>query len=176
MEEKKKKKLEKKNSRQGISAEVFGQFNKKTDFAPKVIEKDEKTREIINKLIEKSILFQSLQKEDIAIVINAMQVVKTSSQQPVITEGEKGDTLYIIGEGDYDCHKIINDIDPYEKEQLCDTLKEEEFAAGSYIVRQGDQGDKFYIIAEGKLAAEKQEGGAGQPKKVFEYSEGDYFG
>lgn len=30
LQEKKKKKLEKKNSRQGISAEVFGQFNKKS--------------------------------------------------------------------------------------------------------------------------------------------------
>ena len=45
------------------------------------------------------------------------------------------------------------EIDPYEKEQLCDTLKEEEFQAGSYVVKQGDQGDRFYIIAEGKLIA-----------------------
>jgi len=39
-EEKKKKKMEKKNSRQGISAEVFGQFNKKADYVAKVIPKD----------------------------------------------------------------------------------------------------------------------------------------
>lgn len=67
------------------------------------------------------------------------------------------------------------EIDPYEKEQLCDTLKEEEFQAGSYVVKQGDQGDRFYIIAEGKLIAEKKEGPA-QARKVFEYKEGDYFG
>ena len=52
---------------------------------------------------------------------------------------------------------ILAEIDPYEKEQLCDTLKEEEFAAGSYLVKQGDQGDRFYIIAEGRLIAEKKE-------------------
>jgi hypothetical protein len=30
----------KKISRQGISAEVFGQFNKKADFKPRIIPKD----------------------------------------------------------------------------------------------------------------------------------------
>lgn len=37
--------MEKKNSRQGISAEVFGQFNKKADFAQKIIPKDTVTKE-----------------------------------------------------------------------------------------------------------------------------------
>ena len=72
--------------------------------------------------------------------------------------------------------EILSEIDPYEKEKLCDTLKEEEFSAGSYIVNQGDQGDRFYIIAEGKLIAEKKEGSSDVNKKVFEYKEGDYFG
>jgi len=73
MEEKKKKKMEKKNSRQGISAEVFGQFNKKADYVPKIIPKDTATKDEIKRLIEKSILFQSLNKEDIGIVIDAME-------------------------------------------------------------------------------------------------------
>jgi len=73
MEAKKKKKMEKKNSRQGISAEVFGQFNKKTDYEPKVIPKSTAIKEEIKRLIEKSILFQSLNKEDIGIVIDAME-------------------------------------------------------------------------------------------------------
>ena len=30
--------------RQGVSAEVYGEFNKKGDFTPKVIEKSEETR------------------------------------------------------------------------------------------------------------------------------------
>ena len=52
--------------------------------------------------------------------------------------------------------EILAEVDPYEKEQLCDALKEEEFPAGSVVVQQGDQGDRFYIIAEGKLIAEKR--------------------
>lgn len=72
--------------------------------------------------------------------------------------------------------EILAEIDPYEKEQLCDTLKEEEFPAGNYVVKQGEQGDRFYIIAEGRLIAEKRETPHADPKKVFEYKEGDYFG
>lgn len=72
--------------------------------------------------------------------------------------------------------EILAQIDPYEKEQLCDTLKEEEFSSGSYVVKQGEQGDRFYIIAEGKLIAEKKETPDAEVKKVFEYKQGDYFG
>lgn len=32
---------------------------------------------------------------------------------------------------------IFHDIDPYEKEQICDALVTEEFDEGSYIVKQG---------------------------------------
>ena len=70
---------------------------------------------------------------------------------------------------------IFQDVDPYEKEQVCDVLVEESYSKGEYIVKQGDLGDKFYIVAEGNLIAEKEENG--QPaKKVFEYHENDYFG
>ena len=108
LQEKKKKKMEKKNSRQGISAECFGLFNKKAEYVQKVIPKDAATKEEIKKLIEKSILFQSLNKEDLGIVIDAMEEVSAQPAQSIITEGEKGDTLYIIDEGEYDCFKIIN--------------------------------------------------------------------
>ena len=248
LEERKKKKADKKNSRQGISAEVFGQFNVKVEFQPKVIPKDAETKDSIKRLIEKSILFSNLNRDDINIVIDAMEEIVTTPGQDVIIEGEQGDTLFIIQEGEFDCYKVINgtqtylktykpgeffgelalmynapraasikskddgkvfgldrttfnnivqeaaskkrkyysqilskveilaEVDPYEKEQLCDTLKEEEFTAGSYLVKQGDQGDRFYIIAEGKLIAEKKENPSAPVKKVFEYKEGDYFG
>ena len=70
--------------------------------------------------------------------------------------------------------EILGEIDPYEKEQICDVLKEEYFEAGSYIVKQGEEGNRFFIVADGNLIAEKTEDGT--TKKVFEYKEGDYFG
>ena len=57
--------------------------------------------------------------------------------------------------------EILSQIDPYEKEQLCDILIEESYAAGSEVVKEGEEGDKFYMVADGKLIAEKQ------GKKVF---------
>mgnify|MGYP000016392909 CR=1 FL=1 len=99
--------MEKKNSRQGISAEVFGQFNQKAEYVPKVIPKTTPTKEEIKRLIEKSILFQSLNKEDIGIVIDAMEEITTQPGQSIITEGEKGDSLFIIDAGEYDCYKLL---------------------------------------------------------------------
>lgn len=71
--------------------------------------------------------------------------------------------------------EILAEIDPAEKDQLCDALKEEEFEKGDYIVKEGEHGDRFYIVANGKLCAEKSQGEA-PAKKVLDYHEGDYFG
>lgn len=115
LEERKKKKAEKKHSRQGISAECFGQFNVKVEFQPKVIPKAAETKEAIKKLIERSILFSNLNKDDIDIVIDAMEEVTTTAGQDVIVEGEQGNTLFIIEEGEFDCYKVINGSQTYLK-------------------------------------------------------------
>ena len=65
----------------------------------KVIPKDAATKQAIKSLIEKSILFSSLNREDIGIVIDAMEEVTTAAGEDVIVEGEQGNTLYIISEG-----------------------------------------------------------------------------
>jgi hypothetical protein len=49
-------------SRQGISAEVFGAFNVKSEFKPRVIPKTPEDEETIKKLITKSFLFQNVNK------------------------------------------------------------------------------------------------------------------
>lgn len=72
--------------------------------------------------------------------------------------------------------EILSDIDLYEKEQLCDALKEEELGANEYVVKEGESGNKFYIIAEGQLIAEKKDEETGEVKTVFSYTAGEYFG
>jgi cAMP-dependent protein kinase regulator len=80
-----------------------------------VIPKDAETKKEIKQLIEKSILFQSLNKDDLSIVIDAMEEMMTKPGQSLITEGERGDTLYIIDEGEYDCYKVIGGKQTYLK-------------------------------------------------------------
>jgi cAMP-dependent protein kinase regulator len=60
-------------------------------------------------------LFNSLNKEDISIVIDAMEEVLTSAGEDVIVEGEQGNTLFIIGSGEFDCFKVINGSQTYLK-------------------------------------------------------------
>ena len=52
---------------------MFGQFNQKAEFKPNVIAKSAETKEKITRLIEKSILFANLNREDLAIVVDAMK-------------------------------------------------------------------------------------------------------
>ena len=84
-------------SRQGISAEVYGQFNKKEEFIPKVIEKDPKTIQTITELAKKSILFKSITDDDISILVNAMSIENHSVGDLIIQEKEKGEILYVVG-------------------------------------------------------------------------------
>lgn len=50
----------------------------------------------------------------------------------------------------------MDSIDPYERSQICDALKECSYNPGEYVIRQDDIGDKFYIVVEGKLVAERK--------------------
>merc|ERR1712087_775291 len=70
---------------------------------------------------------------------------------------------------------IISSIDPYERSQIADALKAENFRKGDVIVKQDEPGDKFYIIEEGYLYALKKTPGAGD-QRVMDYKPGDYFG
>jgi cAMP-dependent protein kinase regulator len=70
---------------------------------------------------------------------------------------------------------ILKSIDAYERSQIADALKVENFKAGATIVNQGETGDKFYILEEGQCFASKATSGS-PSVKVMEYKPGDYFG
>mmetsp|Transcript_4893 Transcript_4893/g.8730 ORF Transcript_4893/g.8730 Transcript_4893/m.8730 type:complete len:401 (+) Transcript_4893:72-1274(+) len=65
---------------------------------------------------------------------------------------------------------LLASMDAYERSQLADALKVEQFAEGAIIVTQGEVGQKFYILEEGKANATKGS------EQVMSYSSGDYFG
>ena len=97
----------KKNTRNSVSAEVYGIFNKKKIFIPKKIHKtDEQINRIKGKIIS-SFIFSSLDKKEIEIVIDAMEEKKFKIDEKVITQGEVGDCLYIVETGSLSCYKIL---------------------------------------------------------------------
>lgn len=71
--------------------------------------------------------------------------------------------------------EILNELDNYERQKICDCLETEEFAKGDIIIKEGDAGDKFYLIQEGKAEALKLND-KGIEERVFEFKENDYFG
>lgn len=87
--------------RASVSAEVYGEWNRKEDFKPKVIKKDEETMENIKHKIKQSFMFNNLSEADIEVVINAMRVVEVDEGDWVIREGDSGDEMYVVGSGKY---------------------------------------------------------------------------
>ena len=61
----------------------------------------------IRSRLTKSFMFMALGEEDLDIVIDAMDEKKVSVGEAVITQGEKGNELYVVEEGHLDCFKIF---------------------------------------------------------------------
>ena len=97
----------KKNTRNSVSAEVYGIFNKKKIFVPKKIHKTEEQINRIKGKIISSFIFSSLDKKEIEIVIDAMEEKRFKIDEKVITQGEVGDCLYIVETGSLSCYKIL---------------------------------------------------------------------
>lgn len=75
----KRKNAARKRSRNGISEEVFGNFNRKDSVEFRVVPKPADSKLLILGLIKSSILFSSLNEKDEQVVIDAMEerVVKS---------------------------------------------------------------------------------------------------
>jgi cAMP-dependent protein kinase regulator len=93
------------NPRAAVSAEVYGNFNKKEDFNPRVIKKTEEQIHRIKARILQSFLFCNLDQKDLEIVINAMEEKKYEPEQTVIEQGEAGDCLFVVETGELNCFK-----------------------------------------------------------------------
>ena len=93
--------------RTGVSAEAYGEFNKKEDFKARVIPK---TAEQITKIKQRvliSFLFSNLDQKELDIVIGAMEEKTFDKDEYVIKQGEKGECLYVVESGTLDCSKVF---------------------------------------------------------------------
>lgn len=71
--------------------------------------------------------------------------------------------------------EILKNMDPYERSQLGDAIKEATFKEGDFIITEGQEGNAFFLISEGTAIATKNLGG-NEPTKVKDYERGNYFG
>ncbi|CAD8189697.1 unnamed protein product [Paramecium pentaurelia] len=91
--------------RASVSAEVYGIYNKKTNFKPKIVAKSHLQIQKIKEKLAQSFMFSELDEHDLRIVINAMEVIQCMKGDVVIKQGDDGDNLYIVDEGTLDCSR-----------------------------------------------------------------------
>lgn len=92
-------------TRAAISAEVYGEYNKKEDFKPRVIPKSEQVKHRIVTRLKQSFIFANLDDKETDIVIDAMEEREFSKGVNVIVQGADGDCMFIVDLGELDCYK-----------------------------------------------------------------------
>ena len=92
-------------SRAAVSAEVYGDWNKRREFTAPSFPKSNEERLAIERLISHSFLFNHLESSEMAIVIDAFQLVNVPPDNDVISEGDVGDFLCVVETGTLACLK-----------------------------------------------------------------------
>mmetsp|Transcript_75374 Transcript_75374/g.140585 ORF Transcript_75374/g.140585 Transcript_75374/m.140585 type:complete len:451 (+) Transcript_75374:50-1402(+) len=102
--------------RQSVSAEAYGQWNQKEVFEPPVYPKTEEQKERIKGWLEKSFLFNSLEKEDLETVILAVQDSVVDEGTRLIQQGDDGESMFLVEAGRVRCLKEVDGHDVVVKE------------------------------------------------------------
>ena len=90
-----------------MSAEAFGSWNKKEDHEPPKYPKTQEQIAALKKRLEQAFMFNTLNPNELEIVLMAMQQVSKKAGDLVITEGEDGEELYVVESGVLDCSKVF---------------------------------------------------------------------
>lgn len=94
-----------KSMRTSVSAEAYGEFNKKGNFKAPVYPKNAEQKERINSKLNVSFLFSGLDKKEKDIIVDAMKIVEVKANTRVIEQGAQGDDLFVVDSGKLDCYK-----------------------------------------------------------------------
>lgn len=71
----------------------------------KTVEKNESEKLLLREMINKSFLFKAMDDKSIEIIINAMESKSVSANENIITQGEKGYTLYLLVAGEAEVYR-----------------------------------------------------------------------
>jgi len=91
--------------RTSVSAEVYGSWNKRTAYVPKVVKKSEEQIKRIETRLAQAFMFSALDEKEKKIVIDAMEELSFPAGSQVIKQGDDGDVLYVVDSGSLDCFK-----------------------------------------------------------------------
>mmetsp|Transcript_81236 Transcript_81236/g.252131 ORF Transcript_81236/g.252131 Transcript_81236/m.252131 type:complete len:405 (+) Transcript_81236:53-1267(+) len=91
--------------RASVSAEAYGQWNQVKAFVPPVHAKTDEQKRRIRGVLRESFLFASLDPKEMDVVIDAMQEKVVEAGTKLIEQGDDGDVLYVVEEGQMDCFK-----------------------------------------------------------------------
>jgi cAMP-dependent protein kinase regulator len=92
--------------RQSVSAEAYGEWNKqKTDFKAPVYQKTDEQSSRLRGFLTKSFIFENVDETNLNVLIAAMNKVEYKADEQIITEGENGDYLFCVDEGELICYK-----------------------------------------------------------------------
>jgi len=94
--------------RASVSAEAYGSWNQKKPFDPPKHTKTEEQAERLRRILSRSFMFSSLAKADFDVVLLAMKEVSFLPGEQIIKEGDDGDFLCLIEEGNPECKKLID--------------------------------------------------------------------
>lgn len=233
-----------------VSAEAYGNYNKQSDFKPPVYPKSPETQKRLLAKLSNAFLFSHLAEKEKLILVQAMQEKEYAAEEWVIRQGDDGDELYVVEQGELDCTRkftkdgkdtylltykpgdafgelallynapraasivakrqcilfaldretfnhivkgaviqrrnkfehflgkipILDSLNGYEKDKICDCLQTRTYHRDDYIIREGESGDVFYFIQAGTCKATKKNKSTHQEEKVYEFAENDYFG
>ncbi|OMJ71203.1 hypothetical protein SteCoe_30645 [Stentor coeruleus] len=94
-------------ARTSISAEAFGQWNKKEDFHPRIIPKSSEQKAKILERLSKSFIFASLDNKEKDIIVDAMEEKTFNNGIIIIEQGQDGNELFVVESGKLECTKIF---------------------------------------------------------------------
>ncbi|CAD2113975.1 CAMP-dependent protein kinase regulatory subunit, putative [Plasmodium vinckei petteri] len=107
------------SKRMSVSAEAYGEWNKKKEnFVATVHKKDDKEKEKIREALNESFLFNHLNHSEMETIINAFFDEHVEEGDHIINEGDEGDLLYVIDEGEIEIYKTKGN-----KKEVLTTLK-----------------------------------------------------
>lgn len=104
-----KKRIAAQKQRKSVSAEVYGAYNPKGNFTPKVVPKSHDVRLKIKELLSSIFMFRHLEEKEMEVILDAVEIKQFNSNDMVIKQGDDGYELYIVGSGRLKCFKRFPD-------------------------------------------------------------------